>query len=401
MKNLSLDRRLYYVEKVVWVILIISVILQLPDIVSINLTDFDHYYTAAVRLTQGENIYYEKSADGYRDDVKGWYIYPPYFAALLYPLTFFQRYTAKVIFLNFAFISIILIDLFLVRICRIVFGSSHGNDMIVHFFVFFTFPSMLVLRSLQIESFLFLLILLMVFYSIKESNMIPVSLSYILGGVSKLWTGPYLLSLFFIWPWQFITYCAITLLIGLGLFTCFFGFDLQLYYIQYVLPSLLSYVDPYVDNQSMSRFFLHVLYCDGGLLSVIRYMLLGLYVVFTIAYRKELHQKSAHAIVYNACFFCIISLLCTPTAWTATHIRLLFPLLISLFMTLNNQIHPKWLSILPIGSMIFYIYPQNYTFQIFPGMLHQYPLVFSTLFQFCFYTLLLSIPFRDRFRKKT
>ncbi len=363
----------------------------LPGIVSIHGTDFEHYYQASQRLFQGENIYYDARADAAREGIDSWYLYPPYFAAGLYPLTWLGPVQAKMVFAFGAAAALIGIDLLLIRLRKIISSRAPLLDSFIHLLVLAPYPSSLLLGSLQIEGFLFLLFLLTVVGAAETRWLWGTGGAYVAGVMIKLWPGPYMLSLAAVWRKQiFIPILAIGLS-GVILFTGVIGWRVQWTFLRTILPALLNYADAYVDNQSLSLFLRDLLAMRDGFIQLIR-CLVGMTYVFAVYHARDLLKvRNSNAVFVNASLFATVSLLITPTAWTATHIRLLLPLVTAGALLANRlPCVPGW-GYCAALSILFYIYPQGFLGSPPLYWLDRFPLLWATLIQ---YGVFLYLSFR-------
>ncbi len=352
---------------------------DLPFIVMVLPTDFDYYYKAAERLAAGENLYYDTSAFFKRHGASSWYLYPPCFAAMLIPLTLFTKMEAKLIFSVVTIISFIGIDLILDRFRRIYFPAVRYMDYLIPFLVYFARPSHLVLGSLQVEGLLFFFFLLAVFCLMK--NRIAWSAAFFLPGILiKLWFTPffaaYLVS-------GGIRKCVYMIFGGFALVLMmmpFTGFLSHYIFVSEILPTLPRYVDAYKDNQSLMAFLKFIFDMESNMLPYNFTALLLAYFASVYCNRKELFAGNGKTLLINAGYFLSISLLCSPIAWSASHIRLLLPVVLGCCLCMDFYTKNKWFMITTFLSLFFYIYPQEIAKEIVPAFIDRFPLFYSTLF---------------------
>lgn len=378
----------WWIEKCVWLLLVISLLRQLPDVVSVRQTDFDHYLTAAKKLIQNENIYYDLNADWHRDHLDTWYIYPPYFAAILYPLASIQEFYAKVIYVNCNVVFILLIDWILILLRRWFAGISPIQDILVHGLVLFAYPTFLLIWSFQIEGLVFLLFLMSLYAMIHRYSIGWTVCFYMIGSMVKLWPASFGFTLLSIYKTKVVYWLLGLVALWLVLFTVLIGFESQWYYLVYMLPNLLSYTDMYLDNQSLSRFIRLFISPHEWTAPLVRLAVFGSFLIATLRNWNALSRNEETAILVNACLFCAVSLLITPTTWTASHIRLLLPLLVSFVLCLNDTRFAAWFGFPVLASLVCYIYPQDDTIHGIPYIIHRYSMLLAALIQFVLFLVI-------------
>jgi len=373
-------------------VLTLWVLHSLPQIIAIHGSDFDHYYAASESLFRGEDIYYDARADGLRDGVATWYLYPPYFAAAIHPLTWLGPVRAKAVFAVFAVASLIGADLLLLRLRKRLSPGAPLLDPLIHCLVLAAYPSFLLLGSLQIEGFLLWLFLLTVMPTMEDRWCWGTGGAYIAGVMIKLWPGPFLLSLAAAWRKRiFIP----VLMIGLGagmIFTGVMGWRSQGTFLRTTLPELLNYADDYLDNQSLTLFLREKLSLGDGIIQSLRIFLLTSYVLAVFHAREALKTRDPHALAINASLFAAVSLLITPIAWSATHIRLLLPLVTAGALITDPIWRFPCLGYVTLISWLLYISPQGYLNIAGLDWLNRYPLLGVTLIQ---YGLFLCLAFQN------
>lgn len=361
---------------------ILWILWDTPFIVLVLPTDFEYYYKAAEQLMGGATIYYDWMAESVREGIGSWYLYPPYFAGALTPLTYLDHHNAKIVFACLCVFALIGADILLTRFRKKMFPNMPGIDLLIHCLVFFTIPTQLVLGSLQVEGILFFLFLAALDLTMVGRNHWLAGIAYIPGVLAKLWPGPYFLSLFFVYGKRILLPVIVPLVGVVFLFTCFFGVQSQWDYIHSILPTLITYVDPYKDNQSLTLFLMNGCSAPGWILRAIRWLILFSYLLLTYIVRVPLREGNIRAISINACLFLCVSLLVTPTAWTAAHIRLLFPLVIACGFCSEEMRYRKWLLPLTLLSILFYVYPQEAGKKILPVWIDRYPILYATVLQY-------------------
>ncbi|MFB3785566.1 MAG: glycosyltransferase family 87 protein [bacterium] len=354
----------------------------LPGIVAIHGADFDHYYRAGEQIFRGENIYYDAQADWAREGIDSWYLYPPYFAAAFYPLTWLGPVRAKAVFAVFAAATLLGIDLILLSLRTILSPRAPLLDPFIHLLVLAPYPSSLLLGSLQIEGFLFLLFLLTVMGTLEIRRLWGTGCAYAAGVMIKLWPGPFLLSLAVVWRKR-IFIPVLTIGLGAGfLFTGLAGWRVQWTFLQTILPALMHYADDYIDNQSLTLFLRESFSWSDGFIQMIRLAILASYALAVYHARDSLKNRNPRAVAVNASLFAAVSLLITPTAWSATHIRLLLPLATSGALSIDpSRRFSRW-GFISLISVLLYIYPQGFFGVDGFYWLERYPLLWATLIQY-------------------
>lgn len=358
---------------------------DMPFIVWALPTDFEYYYEAAEQLAERNttpnknDIYYNWMAESVREGIGSWYLYPPYFAGALAPLTALGHRNAKTIFAGLCAVALIGIDLLLLRLRKRAFPELAEIDLLIHGLVFFAAPTRLILGSLQIEGALFCLFLLTLSVIIDRKKTRWAGAAFVPGVLIKLWPGPYLVSLLAVEGRTILYPIVAAVAAAVILFTLFFGASVQWTYCQSILPILIHYADPYKDNQSLTIFLLNVGGWNDALIRILRWIVLFSYFAATFRNRKFLQEREISAILSNACLFLTVSLLVTPTAWSAAHIRLLLPTIAACGFCVEEG-RRKWL-LAPTGiALLFYMYPQEIGKKILPLWIDRYPLLYATLF---------------------
>jgi glycosyl transferase family 87 len=352
---------------------------DLPYIVLVLPNDFDYYLHAAIDLASGQNIYYDWMAESVREGIGSWYLYPPYFAAALYPLTFFGRITAEWIFAAVVILSVLGIDYALIRLRRRIFPNAFRIDLLVHSLVFFAMPTRLLVGSLQVEGLLFLLFLISMIAMIERWNVWFTGAAITLGVLIKIWPAPYMASMFSVLRWRMIYPVIIVSSMIVALFTLFFGVHAQWVFLSDIFPVLMSYADAYKDNQSLTLFAQHHLFLSDNIIRVVRWAILCSYLYMTYRSRHALRNYDSRAIVINAALFLSVSLLITPTAWTAGHIRLLLPIMLLCGLCLERGRQSFWLSLATMSAIVCYIYPQELLKKILPIWIDRFPMLYAAI----------------------
>ncbi len=350
---------------------------DLPYIVLVLPNDFDYYLKAAIDLASGQNIYYDWMAESVREGIGSWYLYPPYFAAALYPLTFFGQIIAEVIFAVLVILSILGVDYGLIRLRRRIFPDAHRIDLLVHSLVFFAMPTRLLVGSLQVEGLLFLLFLIALISMIERWSAWTSGAAITLGVLIKIWPTPYIASMYGVLRWRMIYPVIIVSGIIIALFTLLFGAKPQWIFIFDIFPVLMSYADAYKDNQSLTLFAQQHLFLSENIMRLVRWSILASYLYMTYRSRKALQHYDSSAIVINASLFLSASLLITPTAWTASHIRLLLPIMLLCGLCSERGRQSTWLSWVTLSAIVFYIYPQELLKKYLPIWIDRFPMLYA------------------------
>lgn len=375
---------------------IVWILWDLPFIVLVLPTDFEYYYIASIRLLRGENIYYDWMAESVREGIGSWYLYPPYFAGLLTPLTWLGHKSAKTVFAGLAILAIIGIDAMSIRLRKRFFSHLPGIDMLIHCLVFFAMPTRLAIGSLQIEGMLFFLFLLLLYWTLEGRRKWGTGIAFVPGLLIKLWPGPFLLTLYAVWGKR-IPIPVITVACGVIVtFTLFYGLTPQWDYLHTIFPVLLNYADVYKDNQSLSLFLSQEFFWKDWPIRILRWLILFSYLFVTVRCWMILREGNNRTILINASLFLCVSLLVTPTAWTATHIRLLLPMIGLCGFCVEEGMLRKWLLFIAFISVIFYAYPQELGKKILPVWIDRYPILYSVIFQYLAYLMLATESYRKR-----
>ncbi|MGC9327359.1 MAG: glycosyltransferase family 87 protein [Candidatus Hinthialibacter sp.] len=361
---------------------------DMPFVILVLPTDFDYYFKAALRLAAGTNIYYDWMAESVREGISSWYLYPPYFAGALTPLTHLGLIQAKIVFACLTVLALIGVDALLVLFRRRHFPQQSSLDWMIHALVFFTPPTHLAIGSLQVEGILLFLFLLMLYFVEGRRSAWLIGAAFAPGVLIKLWPGPYLASLWLVCGRRI---WAPVIVLGLGFilgFTVFFGWRPQWEYVHMILPDLMGYSDPYKDNQSLSLFLLQIGSLSETSVRLARWAILASYFAATYASRRALRAGDTRAIVINASLFLCVSLLVTPTAWTASHLRLLPPMILAGGLCASREPMQKAMLVMTFLSMMFYIYPQELCKKILPVWLDRYPVLYSLVLLFIIFSVL-------------
>ncbi len=375
-------------NRCLWGGLVLWMLSQWAAIVSVHVTDFDHYYTAGQRLLAGENVYYDARAAWVRGEIGTWYLYPPYFAGMIAPLTFIGIFKARIVFTLFSFAALIAVDWLLVRIIRRLTAQAEKLEPLVHVLTFFAFPTYPLLHSLQVEGMIFLLLLITLAGAMEKHRGWYLSLPYIVGVLIKLWPAPYLLSLMAVERrrlWLPLTVGTVGIV---GFMTAFVGAVPQWYYIRYVLPDLLSYVDPYKDNQSLARFIQLNLPAISAVMPWLKIGLVAVYVCVTYRIRESLFARNGLSLAVNAGLFVCLTVLLSPTIWTAAHIRLLLPIVVACAVWIEREKKAWWLALATLFSIALYTCTPDFPLPEVLSIVKRFPLLFSTLIQFSVFTFL-------------
>ncbi|MBN2329155.1 MAG: DUF2029 domain-containing protein [Candidatus Omnitrophica bacterium] len=361
---------------------------DMPFVILVLPTDFEYYFKAAQRLLDGSNIYYDWMAESVREGMGSWYLYPPYFAGALTPLTFLGHLQAKLVFACLSVLALAGVDALLVLFRRQHFPAQPSLDWMIHCLVFFTPPARLAIGSLQVEGMLLFLFLLMLYLLAKQRSAWFVGAAYAPGVMIKLWPGPYLASLWLVSGRRIL---GPAIMIGLSVilgFTVFFGWRPQWEYVRAILPDLMTYADPYKDNQSLSLFLLQIASLSENSVRIVRWAILASYFAATYASRRALRVGDARALFINASLFLCVSLLVTPTAWTAAHLRLLPPMVLACGFCASSDPIRKVMLTMTFLSVIFYIYPQELFKKNLPVYIDRYPILYSVILLYIVFSIL-------------
>ncbi len=380
----------------VLVLLIAWRLWQVPEILNVRLTDFDHYYTAAVRLIAGEPIYFDDNAAWTRPDIPTWYLYPPYFAAGITILTILGRQGAGIVFVFLSLAALIAIDRLIVLLHRRMLSTESVYEWLIHLVVFVPYPTRLLLYSMQIDGVMFLIFLVLVVLLVGKDRVWRMGMGYAVSVSIKLWPGPFFITLLAVCRKRIWFPVITSFLILIFFFTLFFGIEPQWYFLRYVLPDLLVYSDSYIDNQSLFACLRRFAPKLETVYPLCQWCLLALYGYVTYRSRLALVRRNVKTIAVNASFFSLVSILLSPTAWTAAHVRLLLPLATAFTLALERKDRSPSIAVTTGIALLFYIYPQSYARGLNPFvLLRDYPLLIATMILFVMF-FILSLNDRDK-----
>ncbi|RJP23441.1 MAG: DUF2029 domain-containing protein [Candidatus Omnitrophota bacterium] len=355
---------------------------QVPHIATIRFTDFDYYYSASARLHTGENIYFDANAAISRPEIPSWYLYPPYLAGLIYPLTILDPLPAKAVYAVIAVLMLIAIDILLVKLQRRLYPKAGMVEILIHIVVFLPYPTHLLLYSLQIEGVLLVLFLLAVLGSVRRKNRWIIGIAFSSSVLIKLWPAPYVLSLLAVWREKMILPIMMTSLLIVVVLTPIVGVESQYYFYCYVMLPLISYADFYIDNQSLLACIRRLAPAFESGYPFFRMTLLLMYLYSTYRSRNALAERHPKAIAVNASLFVAISLLVSATTWTAAHVRLLLPLTVSACISAEQNKNNPLLALVTFVSFALYCYPQSWGAEFIPFLfVRDYPLLIVCFLQ--------------------
>ena len=310
--------------------------------------DFPSFFGSVVALKMGLNIY---SLKNYLDIFSHIfqepreiypYIYPPFFSVLIYPLSFFNYYSAASLwnFLNLVFLSIGIIYTWkFLKPCN----EKKGYFLILLLLiVIINRPISICIEKGQVDILVFMLFAFS-FYLLKKERTNLGSLIFAGTILIKLYTFEYLIYFLLKKEWK-ILLKIILMLIFLTLVTLLFsGYENSLVYINEILPNFVIGKDanfkfnpfPLIENQSISSILYKSLYGESNAVNSftkifrLRYLVLIVnllvWIPLILIFYKNKEDTLNH---YEISLVLVAIFLTSPLLWSHTPIIMIFPYLI-------------------------------------------------------------------------
>ena len=289
--------------------------------------DFTAYYTAADLIAEGQNpydtsLFASRAANlGFRSDRP--YIYPPFLAIALIPLTLLPPQGAALVWFGLN-IGFLLLSLVLLSV------SSGIHRHSTHFLIFLLgaltfYPVIFSLFVGQVN--ILVLFLLVLFWTFLEQRREALA-GLALGAASMIKLLPLILGIFLLWKGRSrpALWAVATMLSILALGTLLIGLEPHWAYLTSVLPT--QYLQPHPLNQSLNGFLARLLVASPGepprLWPWLPFLLSGLLLLttFLLIPRGQADPRITDA---EVSFVVLAMLLISSVTWVATLVLLLLP----------------------------------------------------------------------------
>lgn len=281
--------------------------------------DFSVYYSGSKTFFFGENPYIARP--GFFSN----YVYPPFVLLLILPFTLLPIYAASVFFVFLSIISLFLGVYFCLKALKAFTITTY---LLTLSFCMLSFPAKFTLGMGQVNLILFCLLSLAIYFiNIKKQKLAGCFLGFCFA--IKLF--PLLLLPYFVFQkqWKLLISSAFTIILLYVVAAAATGVNLQIFFLQNVLPGIgTSYQSAYY-NQALSGFFarLPIEREVGEQLKIITslvFVVISLFILFRSRKKKKLQN-----IAFS--FIITLSLLVNPFSWQHHFVWLIFPFIATFF----------------------------------------------------------------------
>ncbi len=300
--------------------------------------DFNVYYEGSTFLFRGLNPYVSSDPSSVN------YVYPPFALLFFAPFTLLPVFAASSIWTILSLISFFSSMMVAYKILSVRIFSN--QFLLLTSLAMLFFPVKFTLGMGQINLFIFLLLLLGIYFLRQKKEII----SGIFFGTSiALKFFPLLFLPYFLIKrqWQ-VFFSSLATVAFLWLFSVLFvGIDLQLYYINHVLPGIFKASQAAYYNQALSGFLVRLLgdnsiFNSGKLLISLLLLVLSFWILLKKEKRKDTTLLELSMII-------TLSLMVNSFSWQHHFVWLIFP-----FMIVAGRLG-KWGGLGRLGVLVSYL----------------------------------------------